>query len=259
MTFRPFRNVIVCRLVRGSEDKVGAVFGHYDQITRPQDLGVIGRSLLSHDDLYIHVLDRKQDPAISGQRRGLPAFQQIAEEIGPYVTPYPSYWDNPSHSVAKEFYSWVPEGDVPANRELTVIVQRMKPGSEPDIADVFAGSDAGPLPVETGVAGRWLYSIDDVFVHLLEQDAAKAVAVRQNHESLRPAFAQVMTDLKPYLSPYSPDNWQTPRDSVATTFYRWDADDWTPPTEDDERTDSLPAEDQARSARTNGSTAGAPA
>jgi cyclase len=228
MVFRPFRNVIVCHMVPGSEDKVGPVFGHYDQITRPQDLGVIGRLLLSHDDLYLHVIERKEDPAISGQRRGLPAFQAIAEAIGPYVTPYPSYWENPSHSVAKPFYSWLPDGEVSPDRELTVIVQRMHPGAEPDIARVFAESDAGGLPTETGVSGRWLYSMEDVFVHLLEQDKAMAATVRQNHESLRPAFAKVMEDLSPYISPYRPDTWQTPRDSVAKVFYRWQADDWRP-------------------------------
>ena len=37
MTFRPFRNVIVCHMVPGSEDKVGPVFAHYDQTTRPQN------------------------------------------------------------------------------------------------------------------------------------------------------------------------------------------------------------------------------
>jgi cyclase len=228
MTFRPFRNVIVCHMVPGSEDKVGPVFGHYDKTTRPQDLGVIGRILLSHDDLYIHVIERKEDPAVSGQRRGLPAFQAIAEAIAPYVTPYPGYWENPSHSVAKEFYRWVPEGEVPAERELTVIVQRMKPGAEPDIARVFTDSDSGQLPVETGVTGRWLYSIDDVFVHLLEQDPVKAAAVRADHESHRPAFAKVMQDLAPYLSPYRPDTWQTSGDSVARPFYRWQAEDWRP-------------------------------
>jgi cyclase len=225
MVLRPFRNVIVCHMVPGSEDKVGPVFGHYDQITRPQDLGVIGRLLLSHDDLYLHVIERKEDPEISGQRRGLPAFQAIAEAIEPYVTPYPSYWENPSHSVAKPFYSWVPEEEGSPDRELTVIVQRMQPGSEPDIACVFTDSDAGPLPTETGVTGRWLYSMEDVFVHLLEQDKAMAATVRQNHESLRPAFAKVVEDLSPYVSPYRPDTWQTPRDSVAKVFYRWQADD----------------------------------
>jgi cyclase len=228
MTFRPFRNVIVCRMVPGSERVVGDVFGHYDQATRPQDLGVIGRILLSHQDLYIHVIERKEDPAVSGQRRGLPAFQKIAEVIDPYVTPYPSYWRNPSDSVAKEFYRWVPEGEVPTERELTVIVQRIKPGTEEEVASIFKHSDAGPLPVETGVTGRWLYSIEDVFLHLLEQDPVKAAAVRRNHESHRPAFAKIMQDLSPYVSPYRPETWQTPRDSVATPFYRWQAEDWRP-------------------------------
>ncbi len=220
-----FRNVIVCHMVPGSEDKVGPVFGNYDRTTRPQDLGVIGRILLSHDDLYIHVIERKQDPAVSGQRRGLPAFQKIAEAIAPYVTPYPKYWQNPSDSVAKEFYRWVPDRQESTDTQLTVIVQRIKPGAEPDVARVFAESDAGPLPVETGVTGRWLYSIDDVFVHLLEQDKAMAEATRRNHESHRPAFAKIMEDLSPYLSPYRPDAWQSPRDSVATVFYRWRAED----------------------------------
>lgn len=228
MTFRPFRNVIVCHMVPGSEDKVGPVFGKFDPTTRPQDLGVIGRILLSYEDLYIHVIERKEDPEVSGQRRGLPAFQKIAEEIAPYVTPYPSYWENPSHSVAKPFYQWVPDGDVPADRELTVIVQRMKPGSEPDIARIFADSDAGQLPIETGVTGRWLYSMEDVFIHLLEQDREKAAAVRADHESHRPAFAKIMEQLSPYLSPYRPDTWQSPKDSVATVFHRWQADDWQP-------------------------------
>ena len=228
MTFRPFRNVIVCHMVPGSEDKVGPVFGKFDPTTRPQDLGVIGRILLSYEDLYIHVIERKEDPEISGQRRGLPAFQEIAEAIAPYVTPYPSYWQNPSHSVAKPFYQWLPEGDVSPDRELTVLVQRMKPGAEPDIARVFSESDAGGLPIETGVTGRWLYSIDDCFVHLLEQDRTMAEKVRANHESHRPAFAKIMEDLSPYVSPYRPETWQSPRDSVAKVFYRWQADDWHP-------------------------------
>ncbi|MGR7024722.1 TcmI family type II polyketide cyclase [Geodermatophilus sp. URMC 62] len=212
----------------GTEDKVGPVFAYYDRTTRPQDMGVVGRVLLSYEGLYLHVIERKEDPEVSGQRRGLPAFQAIAEAIAPYVTPYPSYWQNPSHSVAKQFYSWVPEGEVSPDREMTVIVQRMKPGTEEAIARVFAESDAGGLPTETGVTGRWLYSMEDVFVHLLEQDRVKAAAVRENHESMRPAFAKVMADLAPYVSPYNPETWQTPRDSVARVFHRWTAPDWTP-------------------------------
>jgi len=219
-----FRNVIVCHMVPGSESVVGPTFGHFDQLTRPQDLGVIGRVLLAYDDLYLHVIERREDPAVSGQHRGLPAFEKIAEIIAPYVTPYPSYWENPSHSVAREFYRWLPEGgDV--GGELTVIVQRIKPGSEDDVARIFEESDAGPLPTETGVTGRWLYSIDDVFVHLLQQDPVAAEQTRRRHQEYEPAFTKIMEDLSPYLSPYRPEVWETPKDSVATPFYRWRAED----------------------------------
>jgi cyclase len=30
------------------------------------------------------------------------------------------------------------------------------------------------------------------------------------------------------VSPYQPEGWQGPKDSVATVFYRWQADDWQP-------------------------------
>jgi hypothetical protein len=52
-----------------------------------------------------------------------------------------------------------------------------------------------------------------------------AEATRRNHESHRPAFAKIMEDLGPYLSPYRPETWQSPRDSVAQVFYRWRAED----------------------------------
>ncbi|MEV0809105.1 TcmI family type II polyketide cyclase [Micromonospora sp. NPDC050200] len=222
-----FRNVIVCHMVPGSEGTVGDVFGYYDKTTRPQDLGVIGRRLLSLDDLYIHVIERREDPRVSGQTRGLPAFQKIAEAIAPYVTPYPKNWKNPSDSVAKEFYSWVPAADSApesAGRNLTVIIGRIKPGAEPDVARIFGESDAGSLPVQLGVTGRWLYSIDDVYVHLLER-TDEAVADATGHDHDRPVFAKIMAELSPFISPYNPDTWRGHQDSVAHEYYRWRADD----------------------------------
>jgi hypothetical protein len=224
-----FRNVIVCRMTPGSEDTVAEVFGYYDRTTRPQDLGVIGRSLLSFHGLYIHLIERREDPRVSGQTRGLPAFQKIAEAIGPYVTPYPRNWQNPSDSVAKEFYRWGPDGDpVTApqaeNPNRSVIVARIKPGAEPDVARIFAESDAGDLPVRLGVTGRWLYSIDDVYVHVVERtEGAFDEAVRESHDE--PAFARIMADLKPYISAYDPESWNGPEDAVAREFYRWRAED----------------------------------
>jgi len=220
-----FRTVIVCRIVPGSEQKVADVFGHYDKVTRPQDVGVTGRILLSLKDLYIHVVERPQDPAVTGNNRGLPAFKEIAEKIAPYVTPYPRNWENPSHSVAKEFYSWTAPGKAAsAGANPLLIVQRIKPGSEPEVARIFRESDEGPLPIEMGVSGRWLYSIDDVYVHVMERtDAAAAQGLGSNHHA--PAFTKIIEDLAPYVAPYDPETWKGPQDSMAKPFYSWQASD----------------------------------
>ncbi|HKS49986.1 MAG TPA: TcmI family type II polyketide cyclase [Amycolatopsis sp.] len=222
-----FRSVIVARMVPGSEDKIADVFARNDEATRPQDFGVIGRTLLSLHDLYIHVIERNADPKVSGQTRGLPAFKQVSDAIAPYVTPYPRNWKVPSDSVAKEFYSWVPgkkrDAKPRAAANQTVIVARIKPGAEPDVARIFAESDAGTLPRQMGVTGRWLYSIDDVYLHVLEQtDAAFNDTMRKNHDL--PAFHKIMEDLKPYISAYSPETWRGPVDAVAREFYRWRVD-----------------------------------
>ncbi|GAA5194002.1 hypothetical protein GCM10023322_57320 [Rugosimonospora acidiphila] len=222
-----FRSVIVARIVPGSESKVGDVFGYYDRTTRPQDSGVIGRSLLSLDDLYIHVIERNVDPKTLERPRGLPAFQQIAEAIAPYVTPYPKNWKVPSDSVAHEFYSWEapeqPAMSSPDTNQL-VIVAHIKPGAEPEVANIFRESDEGPLPAKMGVTGRWLYSNDDVYLHLMERtDAAFADVAQENREV--PAFAKIMDDLRPYISPYSPQTWHSPEDAVAKEFYHWRAED----------------------------------
>jgi len=221
-----FRTVIVARIVPGSEDKVADVFGYYDKTTRPQDLGVIGRTLLSLDGLYIHVIERNVDPSVAG--RGQPAFQKISEALAPYVTPYPRNWRNPSDSVAEEFYSWAP-AETPALRSgsaaayQTVIVGRIKPGDEPNITRIFSESDAGSLPAEMSVIGRWLYSIDDVYLHLVDRtDESSANDIRQHHD--QPPFVKIMADLSPFISPYNPDTWRSHEDAAAKEFYRWRAD-----------------------------------
>ncbi len=219
-----FRSVIVARIVPGSEGKVANVFDHNDKTTRPQDFGVIGRTLLSLDDLYIHVIERNVDPKVSlGQARGLPAFKQIAEAIDPYVTPYSKNWKVPADAVAKEFYSWMPAKESEStSANQTIIVARIKPGAEPNVARIFEESDAGPLPGELGVTGRWLYSLEDIYLHLLERtDASFASAMRQGHG--KPAFAKIMDDLSPFINAYNPDSWRSPEDAVAKVFYHWRA------------------------------------
>ncbi|NIH88279.1 TcmI family type II polyketide cyclase [Amycolatopsis granulosa] len=221
-----YRSVIVARIRPDSEEKVADIFARNDETTRPQDFGVIGRTLYSLKDLYIHVIERNVDPKVSlSKARGLPTFQQICEDIDPYVTPYSENWKVPADAVAKEFYHWTPNGNEsrPANYQA-VIVARIKPGTEPEVARIFAESDAGPLPVKMGITARYLYSLEDVYLHVIERaDAPVATAMQENHG--RPAFAKIMEDLSSYISPYDPDNWRTPADAVAKEFYRWRADD----------------------------------
>src|SRR5689334_21199842 len=51
-----------------------------------------------------------------------------------------------------------------------VIVAKIKPNSEQEVAKIFAESDATELPGLVGVRHRSLFVLDDVYVHLIEMD-----------------------------------------------------------------------------------------
>ncbi len=55
-----------------------------------------------------------------------------------------------------------------------LIVARMAPGSAPDIAELFADSDAGELPELVGVTRRSLFQFGDVYMHLIERTGRPA-------------------------------------------------------------------------------------
>ncbi|MDT0396580.1 MULTISPECIES: TcmI family type II polyketide cyclase [Streptomyces] len=103
-----------------------------------------------------------------------------------------------------------------------LIVARMKPGSAPDIAEVFADSDRGELPHLVGVGRRSLFQFgDDVYLHLIEseRDPAPAIAKLASH----PEFRGVSERLEAYVSPYDPATWRGPKDAMARCFYRWES------------------------------------
>jgi cyclase len=99
-----------------------------------------------------------------------------------------------------------------------LIVARILPGAEPDIARVFADSDATDLPRDLGVRERCLYSLDDLYVHLVDFDrpAAAAMSVATRH----PGFRDISARLAPYVIPYR-STWRSPRDAQAHRFYHW--------------------------------------
>lgn len=104
----------------------------------------------------------------------------------------------------------------PGHRSM--IVAKIVPGAEADVARVFAESDATDLPHALGVTERSLYSLGDLYVHLVEfdRDASEAVAAGAR----LPGFRDISAKLEPYISPYLP-TWRSPADAQARRFYTW--------------------------------------
>lgn len=104
-----------------------------------------------------------------------------------------------------------------------VIVARIKPGAEDEVARIFAESDATELPQITGVRHRSLFVLDDIYIHLVEMDDEFAATVDnvRDHE----LFRDISRKLDPYIQPYNPDTWKSPKDAQALEFYSWDPPD----------------------------------
>jgi cyclase len=107
--------------------------------------------------------------------------------------------------------------------EKTLIVARMLPGSEQDIASVFAASDATELPRRIGVQSRTLFRFHDLYMHLIEAEQPLSAAVDSRRED--PLFREVSENLAPFVSAYDPDTWRVPSDAMAKAFYRWQSPD----------------------------------
>lgn len=103
----------------------------------------------------------------------------------------------------------------------TIIVARIQPDAESSVADVFAASDATSLPHDLGVKHRALYSLQDIYLHVIDFDQDPAQALRKA-EQLQ-GFRQISDNLRPYIKPYDEQTWRTPQDAVAKQFYRWSA------------------------------------
>jgi cyclase len=105
----------------------------------------------------------------------------------------------------------------------TVIVARIAPGAQADVARVFAESDTTSLPHELGVAHRTLYSLNDVYLHVIDFADGGDPAEALRRAPQLPAFRQISADLSRYIRPYDEATWRSPQDAVAREFYRWSA------------------------------------
>ena len=101
-----------------------------------------------------------------------------------------------------------------------LIVARIKPGAEEQVAAIFAESDKTELPALVGVRHRSLFVLEDIYVHLVEtdDDFDQQVADVRDH----PLFQEISRKLEPFIQPYNPATWRSPKDATAREFYSWD-------------------------------------
>jgi len=102
-----------------------------------------------------------------------------------------------------------------------LIVGRIKPGSEEDVAAIFAASDATELPGLAGVRHRSLFVFKDVYIHLIESEADPGAAIERVRD--HPLFREISRRLEPHIAPFDPASWRGPRDALAREFYTWDS------------------------------------
>ncbi|KXK58786.1 polyketide synthase [Micromonospora rosaria] len=103
----------------------------------------------------------------------------------------------------------------------TLIVARMDPASSRDVAELFAGFDAGEMPHRMGTRRRQLFSYRGLYFHLQDfddEDGGERIQ-RVRHD---PRFVQISEDLKPFIEAYDPQTWRSPADAMATRFYSWE-------------------------------------
>ncbi|SBW23182.1 polyketide synthesis cyclase [Candidatus Protofrankia californiensis] len=105
--------------------------------------------------------------------------------------------------------------------QRTLIVAKITPGAEAEVARIFAASDRTDLPRVAGVSHRSLYRLGDLYVHLLEteHESARVLADVRGQEE----FGRVTEQLAHFIQPYLP-TWRSPRDAVARCFYTYEPD-----------------------------------
>jgi cyclase len=103
----------------------------------------------------------------------------------------------------------------------TLIVARMRQGSEEAVKHIFAESDMGELPRMLGVRERRLYHFHDFYFHSIESDEDLAVPLTEVRA--HPLFADINKQLSEHVIAYDPATWRSPSDAMAREFYLWQA------------------------------------
>ena len=101
----------------------------------------------------------------------------------------------------------------------TLIVARIRQGSEEAVKNIFAESDTGELPRMLGVRERRLYRFHDLYFHSIESNEDLALPLAEVRE--HPLFADINKKLSEHVTAYDPATWRSPSDAMAREFYLW--------------------------------------
>jgi cyclase len=104
----------------------------------------------------------------------------------------------------------------------TLIVARLQPGGEEDVATLFENFDKTDMPHRMGTRRRQLFHYRGLYFHLQDFDADNGGELIQEART-DPSFIRISEDLKPFIQAYDPATWRSPADAMATRIYNWEA------------------------------------
>jgi cyclase len=103
----------------------------------------------------------------------------------------------------------------------TLIVARMEPGAQGDVARLFTEFDRTEMPHVMGTRRRQLFTYQGLYFHLQDFDTDNGGELIETAKS-DPRFMRISADLKPFIGAYDPATWRSPADAMATRFYTWE-------------------------------------
>lgn len=105
--------------------------------------------------------------------------------------------------------------------QSTLIVARMEPRWQPEVARLFGEFDRTDMPDRMGTRRRELFTYQGLYFHLQDFDDEHGDD-RILQARTDPRFIKISDDLKGYIEAYDPLTWRSPADAMATRFYHWE-------------------------------------
>lgn len=103
-----------------------------------------------------------------------------------------------------------------------LIVARMDPGANEDVAQLFKDFDASDMPHRMGTRRRQLFYYRGLYFHLQDFDEDNGGKLIEEAKT-DTRFVRISEELKPFIQAYDPATWRSPADAMATRFYQWEA------------------------------------